>query len=172
VITGERQVRVGRRGFFRRDETQRLPKGLRRREIVCRQAQLREIATERDIRILARHGRVSARLEDRDLVPKGIGEGDLVEHLLARVTAREMDARRGEGGDTAGDPRPHESEHRRGTRALMHADIQPSVGEHSIGVCEGVGGARLTEAEALVELDRAAHLVHGDAELVEGAGER
>jgi len=54
----------------------------------------------------------------------------------------------------------------------VQPDEQPRVGEHPIGVREGVGGARLSEAQPLVELDRAAHVVHYYAELVERPCER
>ena len=43
-----------------------------------------------------------------------------------------------------------------GPRALMQADEQPPVGEHAVRMGERIGGGRLGEAEALVELDRGA----------------
>src|SRR5262249_57788200 len=87
-------------------------------------------------------------------------------------TAAEMNASRREGSEARSDPGPYERERWRGPATPVQADEQPCVGDHPVGVREGVGRGRLNETQPLVELDGAAHLLHRDAELVERPRQR
>ena len=172
VIAGECQVRVGRLRLLRRDESERLPKGLSDWEIRRRQAQFGKVSTQRDRGRVTGYRRVGTRLEYGNLLTERIAEPDLVENLLPGLAAGQMDAGGSEGGDGASDPRSYESQDGRYANALMQPYEQAPVGEHTIGMGEGVGGRRLAESKALVELDGAAHLGNRDTELVEGPRER
>ena len=99
-------------------------------------------------------------------------KGELVEDLLPGVRAVELDAGVGEGGQGLGEAAADKGEDRRGAGALVHADEQAPVGEHAVGMREGIRGDGLDEAEALVELHGAAHVLDGEAHFVERAEQR
>ncbi len=85
-------------------------------------------------------------------MPARVAEGDLVEDLAPGAAERELDAAAREILQVLGNPGPHESQRGGVEVPLVQAEEQPAVGQHAVGMGPGVGGRRLDEAQALVEL--------------------